>query len=162
MGNVKQSKRTFVSIGSILIIAFLLLVNEDFVRAEEFEVISPNVGFDYFILLEGQSVSISTTQEAAADFHILSVSSIGNRTLTATLSMGDTDATGIWWLSMIGTGGKFWYDFKIGMIPVSGPTAVVDVSKDLSFGFASGGLLLTSPVSVDEPVTYSITLRGGS
>ena len=49
MGNVKQSKRTFVSIGSILIIAFLFLVNEDFVRAEEFEVINPNVGFDYFL-----------------------------------------------------------------------------------------------------------------
>ena len=162
MNKSKQAKRIFIFMVLSLITTFVLLVHTDSVRAEEVGDINPDSGFNYFLLLEGQSVTVTTTQTTPFDFTTIGATSIGNITVSASLSITGNEATGFWWVSIIGTGGKFWYDFTFGIAPVLGSTAIVDIDTGLSFVLATGGVALTSPVSVEEPVTYSITLRGSN
>ena len=162
MNKSKQAKRIFIFMVLSLITTFVLLVHTDSVRAEEVGSINPDSGFNYFLLLEDQSVTVTTTQTTPFDFTTIGATSIGNITVSASLSITGNEATGFWWVSIIGTGGKFWYDFTFGIAPVLGSTAIVDIDTGLSFVLVTGGVALTSPVSVEEPVTYSITLRGSN
>ena len=162
MNKSKQVKRIFIFMVFSLITTFTLLVHTDSVRAEEVGGINPDSGFNYFLLLEGQSVTVTTTQTTPFDFTTIGATSIGNITVSASLSITGNEASGFWWVSIIGTGGKFWYDFSFGIAPVSGPNAIVDIDNGLSFVLVAGGVALTSPVSVEEPVTYSITLRSSN
>jgi len=158
MSKLKDVKISYLLIITFLIIAFLFPVN--FVKAGEIEDITPDMGFDFFILLERQSVTARATQTTPFDFHTVGIVSTGNITLSASLSITGTDVLGFWWASIIGTGGNYWYDFKYGIAPVSGPSAIIDVDDALSFAFATGGVYLTSPVSVEEPVRYTLTVTG--
>jgi len=160
MSKCKQSKRIFLLIISFLITTLAPLILTNSVRAEEAEAITPDLGLDYFLLLEDQSVTSSTTQLLPFDFHTIWVVSIGNNTLSARLSISETEAIGLWWVSIIGTGGKYWFDYTFGIVPVSGSTAIIDINEVLSFGLATGGIILTSPVSIEDPVRYRITVTG--
>jgi hypothetical protein len=159
MDKLKQAETTSLFMSLLLIITLALLIQVNSARAKEAEAITPNLGFDYFLLLEGQSVTSSTTQTIPFDLYTVGIVSIGNDTLSASLSVRETEATGFWWVSIIGTGGIYWYDFEFGIIPVSGSSASINVSKVISLALAIGGLYLTSPVSAEDPVKYNITVR---
>ncbi len=163
----KQEKRTSLPLIILpLITAISLLTNTPIVRATEAETIPNQFGSDYFLLLENQSVSSSTEQTSSSGTHTVRILSLGNNRLSASLSIfvppteAGTDATGNWWLLIMGTGGKFWFDLKFGVVPVTGPTVVVDIGSVVSFGIVIGGVTLTSPVSPESPVTYTISVTG--
>ena len=160
MGRFKQTERTSLIVSLFLVVVFVLFIHVNFVKAEEIEAINPNLGFDYYLLLEGQSVTSNTIQILPFDFITVGILSMGNVTLSASLSIAETEASGLWWVSIIGTGGTFWYDFTFGLVPVSGSTAIVDVDKGVSFALATGGIIVTSPIFAEEPVEYSLTVRG--
>jgi hypothetical protein len=163
----KQEKRTSLPLIILpLITAISLLTNTPIVRATEAETIPNQFGSDYFLLLENQSVSSSAEQTSSSGTHTVRILSIGNNRLSARFSIfvppteAGTDATGNWWLLILGTGGKFWFDFKLGVVPVTGPIATIDIGSVVSFGIVIGGVTLTSPVSPENPVTYTISVTG--
>ena len=167
MRKYKQEKRIFIPLIILpLITAITLLTNTPIVRATEAETIPNQFGSDNFLLLENQSVSSSTEQTSSSGTHTVRILSIGNNKLSASLSIfvpsteAGTDATGNWWLLLMGAGGTFWFDFKFGVVPVTGPTAAVDISSLISVGIVTGGVTLTSPVSPENPVTYTISVTG--
>ena len=149
-----------------LYITISLLTSAQFVRANESAATPGQFGLDYFLLLENQSVSSSVVLTSSSGNHTIGIASIGNNQLSASISIfvpsteAGTEATGFWWLSILGTGGKYWSDLKFGIIPVTGPTVSIDIGKVFSFGLIIGGIILDSPVSVEDPVTYTISVSG--
>ena len=139
-----------------------LLTTAQSVRAHEGEGINPHAGSNNYLLLEGQTVSTEITLSTSSNFHSVGIASIGNNQLTASLSISGEGVTGFWWLTIIGTGGKYWFDFKCGIIPVTGPTAEIDISSLFSVGLITGGVILTSPLPAEDedPVTYTISATG--
>jgi len=161
MNKIKGEKRVFASISLFLIITFLLLININSAKAEEASIINPNQIFDYAFLSPGQSITFNATQNAAIGFHSVGVISLYNKSLTATLTPATKDATGVWWISLMGTGGKYWFDLGYGLIgPTGGLTATIDIDKTLSFGLATGGAVITT---IEEyPFSFSIKVAGSS
>jgi len=164
MSKIKKARRVYLFVSAFLVITLALLIHVNFARAEGLEGISPNEGFEYGgELLAGQSVSISTSQTTSFGSHSVVVTSILNKSLTATFTVSSKDATGLWWITLIGTGGKTWFDFGYGLIaPSGGTTASVDVYPVFSLGLATGSAWVTSDVSVAEPFKYSIKIAGSA
>ena len=129
--------------------------------AKEVEAIPNQIVTDY-LLLQNQSVTASLTSTSSTDSHTISVTSIGNNTLSASLSVSDEGTTGYWWVLILGTGGKHWIDLAVGIIPVTGSNAIIDISDSLSLGLITGGVILTSPLpgEDEDPLEYSITVSG--
>ena len=167
MSKFKYTKRISLKLVILsLFITISLLTSAQFVRANESAAIPGQFGLDYFLLLENQSVSSSVALTSSSGNHTVGITSIGNNKLSASISIfvpsteAGTEATGFWWLLILGTGGKYWSDLKFGIIPVTGPTVAVDIGKVFSFGLVIGGIILDSPVSVEDPVTYTISVSG--
>lgn len=156
----QRVRKTSLFLSLSLIIAFALLLHVNFARAEEG--LDPNGGFEQVVLLQGQSTgSIGTSAVAAFDVFSIGVVSIGNKTLTASLSI-TSDHTGFWWLTLIGTGGRTWFGFSFGIAPWSGSNTQVDINDSgISYGLATGGIISTSPVTSEDPLRYSISVTGG-
>ena len=147
-----------------LIIIFSFSVN--FVKAGEILELNPATVFDYVLVLEGQTASVSSTQITPFDLQTIGIVSVGNTTLTASLSITGSSITdpkplGYWWVSIMDIGGKTWFDLVFGVPNVSGPGAKIDVYGGLSFAFVTGGTSLTSSVSAGNPAKYTITITGG-
>ena len=131
-----------------LIITFAFLINANLAGAQT---------FDTMLLLEGQTASSSTSATTPAAFHSIWVTSIGNSTLSATLN-GPSGESGVAWVMLFGTGGANWGDFAFGPVPNSGIKATIQIGQGLSFSIVMGGILLTTPVSVEDSVKYSINV----
>ena len=158
----KIKKTSLLSIFTLsLLIAFTLTLHLNFARAQDVvEGINPFGGFEFTVLLNGQSSgSISTTATAPFDVLSVGVVSIGNKTLTASLNM-TSEQSGIWWMSLAGIGGTKWADFTFGLAPLSGPAAQIDISESVGYAIATGGVFSLTPVTEEEPVKYSITVTG--
>jgi len=163
MSKIQRAKRVSLFMSLSLIITFLLLIHVNFARAKEVGGIDPDFGFDIATLLPGQYIEISTSQTIAFDAYGVGVISVFNNTLTATLTVSTTGASGLWWITMMGTGGKNWFDFGYGLIGAkSGLTAEIDVSPGISFGIATGGTIVTSEVSSEDPFKYKIKVSGSA
>jgi len=164
MDNVRGSKTLSILMVPFLIITFSLSVN--FAKAAEVEEINPDTVFDYVLVLEGQTASVSSTQITPFDLQTIGIVSLGNTTLTASLTMtgaaiSDPKPLGYWWVSIMDIGGSTWFDLVFGVPHVAGPGAKIDVYGGLSFAFVTGGTSLTSPVSAESPAKYTITVTGG-
>jgi len=141
-------KRTSLFVSLSLIIAFAFLINADLTRAQT---------FDTMFLLEGQGASSGTSSTQPASFHTIWVTSIANSTLSATIS-GPSNASGIAWVMIFGTGGANWGDIAFGPVPNSGIRVLIDIGKELSFATVIGGVILTTPVDAESPARYSFSI----
>ena len=144
----------------LLTITFSLLMHTNFIRAEETEDINPNFAFDYSILLSGQSTSKSTTATTSFDIFSVGVISVGNSSLTASLDV-TSEQSGVWWLALLGIGQTAnWSDLVFGLAPESGASAQIDINPDVGLAIAIGGIIATTPVTEEEPLSYSINVSG--
>ena len=148
MRKFKGVKRTCLFVSLSLIITFAFMINADLTRAQT---------FDTMFLLEGQGASSGATSPNPASFHTIWVTSIGNSTLSATIS-GPSNHSGIAWVMIFGTGGANWGDIAFGPVPNSGIKVLIDIGKELSFATVIGGVILTTPVSEDDPAGYGFSI----
>jgi hypothetical protein len=73
-------------------------------------------------------------------------------------------ASGMWWVALIGTAPRNWYDFSygfyIGVAPHPGTGTRINVNTTFSFGLAIGALILDpGTVSAESPVEYSLQVN---
>jgi len=165
----QRSRKTLLSMSLSLIITFALLIHVNFAKAEEVGAIGPKLGIDFTTLIAGQSATIGVTQTLPFDFQIIGIVSLYNKALTASISgdmTGPDGISGLWFISLTGTGGKYGTDIAIGSAPYgSGQQAIIDVDTFLSFGLViAGSVLITSgsDVIAETPVTYKIKIQGTS
>jgi hypothetical protein len=85
----------------------------------------------------------------------------GHPTLSATINVsGPNDATGLAWISLMGTGGSNWGDFAFGPIPNSGIKATIDIGRSVSYAIVTGGVFIFSPaVSAENPSKFSFSIN---
>ena len=131
-----KSKKLLLILPFALVL--VLLANVDSVKAQN---------WDYITLFQGQSASISASQDTPVGSNFVWVTTIGNRSLGAGIS-GISPGTAGWWLvTVLGTGTTQVADIAGGFIPwSSGQRAIIDLntSTNLNFGLVIGTLLITS------------------
>jgi hypothetical protein len=144
-----------------LFITLALLIHVNYAKAGEVGDINPLQSFDYMILLEGQSASSGTSSVAPFGVHTVGVIAYGHPTLSATINVsGPNDATGLAWISLMGTGGSNWGDFAFGPIPNSGIKATIDIGRSVSYAIVTGGVFIFSPaVSAENPSKFSFSIN---
>ena len=118
MNKFKRAKMKFLLVSS-LIAASTLLMHVDFARAGGQGGIDPNQAMETVTLLSGQNFTFSTTQTTQFGSHSVRVVSMLNRQLTATIIPQSTEASGIWWIILIGTGKMNLIDIGFGLISLS-------------------------------------------
>ena len=159
---MKEQKRTLQILGLLFIINIVAIIPVNYTNAEESYVITPNQTFDYVVLLSGNSISITATQAVPFGYHSIWLTSMGNRNLTANLQSISSSANGLWFLSLMGTGGQKGRDFSLGVIPATSPPAEIEIGGDISFAFVTVFLYITSSVDADNPVDYTIRIAPSS
>ena len=142
----------------VLIVTFVFLANLSPVSAQD---IAPDqfitIGPVSFVpLLVGQSATISLTSSAAFGFQTIGIASYGNSTLSVNISGMTNTAFGFWTLTIIGTGGRNWFDYATGFYPFTGSNAQIDVNDALSFAIATGTVFITNPGDGGYPVNYKL------
>lgn len=155
---MNHNRKLFMAL--CLSLAFFLCLAAHESKAAGIDAITADAGFEFAIVLQGQSTgSISTT--ATAPFDILNVGlvSVGNNTLTASLNMTSTQ-TGVWWISLVSVGRTVDADFVFGFAPLGGFSAQVAVDPTFGFAWATGGVISAVPVSAEEPLEYNIVVTG--
>jgi len=157
MKKLQRTKSILLIMNIAFMITVVLLSYTLPAIADELQVITPNQSFSYVILLSGNTINISNTQITPFGAHSVFVTSIGNRTLSANLQSLTSSASGLWFISLFGTGGRTWAGFSMGVIPATSPAAIIDIGSGVSFALATVNLFVTSSVDVDNPV--SATLR---
>ena len=157
MRKFKGVKRTSLFVSLSLIITFAFIINVNPAGAEDIGAINPSQTFDTMLLLTGQNATSATSSTQPASFHTIWVTSIGNSTLSAEITVsGPSEASGLAWVMLFGTGGANWGNIFFGPVPNKGIKTKIDIAKDLSFAIVMGGVLLTTPVDTDDPAKYSI------
>ncbi len=161
MGKFQGVRKISLAVSFFLIITFFLLININFAGAGGLGSIGANQGFDSVVLFKDQSRTFTTTQSTPSGASNIFFLSIGNEVVSGELRNITSTATGVWWVSSIATwgAGTSWFDLKFGLIPFSGLLAQVTAGP-MSPGIVLGGLYITSPVSAEEPVSYSIKVSG--
>jgi hypothetical protein len=155
---MNQCKRLGMAVCFILTLSLCLYVN--YTQAAAIDAINPDAGFQFAIVLQGQSTgSISTTASTAFDVLNVALVSVGNSRLTASLDV-TSDQTGVWWISLVSLGRTVDTDFAFGFAPMTGGTAQVAVDPTIGFAFATGGVISTTPVTAEEPLLYNINVTG--
>jgi len=138
-----------------IIVTFGILMSGNVAKAQDF-------GF-YATLLQGQGTgNIATSTTEPFGLFSIGVTSIGNRTLSSSLTV-TSGQTGLWTLFLFGTGGRNWADFSIGISPFTGPSAGIDVGQGVSFGFALGYVLIldaVNPISDEAPLRFQMSVSG--
>ena len=138
-----------------LIIIALLLYTAHAI-ADEGE--NPNPSFRYVTLLSGNTINVVTTQITPFGVHSVFVTSIGNRTLSANISKLTDSASGLWFVSLFGTGGVKWSSASLGIIPATSPAAQIDIGREVSFALATVTLFVISPVDAENPVSCTLKI----
>ena len=157
-GFMKKPKRALQILNLLLIINITAIMHVNNASAQESHVITPKQGFDYVVLLSGNSINITTTQATPLGVHSIWLTSIGNWNLTANMQRISSSASGFWFLSLMGTGGQKGRDFSLGVIPATSPPAEIEIGADVSFAFVTVFLYVTSQVDVDNPIEYTIRI----
>lgn len=121
----------------------------------------PSQGLDIVTLLAGQDINSETSQTTSSGIHSVGIISIGNKSLTAKLTVTTKDVTGYWWILLIGTSSSNGIGFGYGLTyPSGGLTAVVNLDLWIGFGIVIGGVNTFSSVSAAEPIKYKINVAG--
>lgn len=139
-------------------ITLLLLFYAAPAIANDSRAITPSQNFEYVTLLSGNAINISNTQVIPFEVHSVFVTSIGNKALSVNLQNFTGARSGLWFIYLFGTGGRTWGDFSVGIIPATGPAAVIDIGSGLSFAVATISLFVTSPVAVDNPLGFTLRI----
>ena len=120
--------------------------------------ITPKQNFQYVTLLSGNAINITNTQVIPFEVHSVFVTSIGNNALSANIQNFSGGGSGLWFIYFLGTGGKTWADFSVGVIPATSPAAVIDIGSNLSFALVTVSLYVTSPVDLDNPLGFTLRI----
>lgn len=155
MEGLRRRKSTYLLVG--IIVTFGLLMSGNSANAQD--------DLNYFsaILLTGQgtgSQGFSSTDPFG--LATIRVTSIGNRTLSSSLSIS-SGQSGLWTLFLFGTGGRTWADMAVGISPFSGSSAGIDIGQGVSSGFAIGYILITdaeNPITTDAPLRWTMSITG--
>jgi hypothetical protein len=161
MGKFQGVRKISLAVSFFLIITFVFLININFAGAGGLGSIGGNQGLDSVVLFKDQSRTFTTTQTTPYGIKNIFFLSIGNEVISGELRNVTSTATGTWWVSSMASwgAGSQWFDLKFGLIPFSGLLSQVTAGQ-ISYGMVSGGLFITSPVSAEEPVSYSIKVTG--
>ncbi len=142
-------------------IALTFCLSSTYAQAQELDIINPDMSFEFAVVMRGQSTgSISSTASTPFDLTNVGILSIGNQTLTASLNM-TSEQTGVWWIALMGIGKIASADFAFGVAPLPGNTARIAIDPNIGLAVATGGVFSVTPVSAEEPITYSINVNGG-
>ena len=158
MKELQKMKRVSLIMNRSSIITLLILFYAAPAVANDSRVITPNQNFEYVTLLSGNAINITNTQVIPFEVHSVFVTSIGNNALSANIQNFSGGGSGLWFIYLLGTGGKTWADFSVGVIPATGPAAVIDIGSNLSFAIATVSLFVTSPVDSDSPLGFTLRL----
>ncbi len=155
---MNQSKKTGMALCCVLTLFLCCSVNA--AQAARIDGITPDAGYEFAIVLQGQSTgSISTTASTPFDMLNVALVSIGNSALSANLNMTSSQL-GMWWISMVSVGRQVDVDFVYGFAPMGGSPAQVAVDPIFGFAWVTGGIISAVPVSAEEPLEYSIIVTG--
>jgi len=155
---MNQSKKTGMALCCVLTLFLCCSVNA--AQAARIDGITPDAGFEFAVVLQGQSTgSISTTASTPFDMLNVALVSIGNSGLSANLNMTSSQL-GMWWISMVSVGRQVDVDFVYGFAPMGGSPAQVAVDPLFGFAWVTGGIISAVPVSAEEPLEYSIIVTG--
>jgi len=155
---MNQSKKTGMALCCVLTLFLCCSVNA--AQAARINGITPDAGYEFAIVLQGQSTgSISTTASTPFDMLNVALVSIGNSGLSANLNMTSSQL-GMWWISMVSVGRQVDVDFVYGFAPMGGSPAQVAVDPLFGFAWVTGGIISAVPVSAEEPLEYSIIVTG--
>ena len=119
---------------------------------------TPGQSLKFVTLLSGNTINVVTTQIIPFGVHSVFVTSIGNRTLTASVQKLTDSASGLWFVSLFGTGGTKWISSSVGVIPATSPAAQIDIGREVSFALATVTLFVTSPVDAENPVSCTLKI----
>ena len=144
MKGLVSGRMRLVILSLSLMVVFGLLINGNEVQAQN--------NLKFVTLFQGQSATVSFSQEAPFGVSSVFVTSIGNRTMSANFSGSSSvsgvpgqDATGFWFISILGTGGVNFFDLGGGYIPLSGgQNAIIDIGEGVSFCLATASVFLSS------------------
>ena len=146
----------------LLLITFGILLGVTTVTAQEIEDIAPDQSFEYLPLLQGQRATLGVTQSTPYGVYSVLVTSIGNKTLGASISNLPPDTTGWWTISAVGTGAKNGYSaIKLGLVPWSGLTATINIGTGGSFALVFSTVFITNKTAAelaDDPVSYNVAI----
>ena len=159
MKGLVSGRMRLVIISLSLMVVFGLLINGNEVQAQD--------NLKFVTLFQGQSATVSFSQEAPFGVSSVFVTSIGNRTMSANFSGSSSvsglpgqDATGFWFISILGTGGVNFFDLGGGYIPLSGgQNAIIDIGEGVSFCLATASVFLTSLGEGNTDYGFSIQVR---
>ena len=126
--------------------------------ADDAQDTTPLQTFSYITLLSGNAINITNTQTTPLGVHSVFVTSVGNNTLSANMQSIANAASGLWFISLFGTGGRTWADFSVGVIPATNPAAAIDIGSGVGFSLATATLLVTSPLDAEKPVSSTIRI----
>ena len=160
----RRIKRTLLLGIFTVIITVAFVINSTYGSAKEIDDINPAVGFESIVLQKGETATYSIVTTTPFDVHTVSFLSLGNATISANVIDITSTASGIWWVALMGTAPRNWYDFSygfyVGVAPHPGTGTQINVNKTFSFGLAIGCLILDpAAVSAESPVEYSIKIN---
>ena len=158
MKEIQTMKSVSPTINLVSMITLLLLFYPVPAAADNSLPITPKQNFQYITLLSGNAINISNTQVIPFEAHSVFVTSIGNNALSANIQNFSGGGSGLWFIYLLGTGGKTWADFSVGVIPATSPAAVIDIGSNLSFALVTVSLYVTSPVDVDNPLGFTLRI----
>ena len=152
MEGLKRRKGTYLVVG--IIVTFGLLMSGNIAIAQD------ELNWFNATLLTGQGTgSQGFSAEGAVGNSIITVTSIGNRTATSSLSV-TSGQSGIWTIFLIGTGGRTFADFVVGVSPFSGPNAGIDIGSGVSFVWAFGTVFAVGPEVGVDPIKWNLSVSG--
>jgi len=154
MSMFKKVKRNSLFMSLALIITFALLINLSPARAENIEQDFTVGPVSFVPLLKGQSYTINLTATTAFGFHTVIVASYGNSTSRFTLQ-NMADGFGFWTTSLIGTGGRNWFDITTGFWPYGGVAPQVDINSNIAFAVGTATYFISDPGD-GFPIKYQL------
>ena len=132
-----------LAVCAFLIIAFGAFLGVTAVAAQGTEDIAPDQSFDIITLLQGQSATLSVSQNTPYGFHSVFVTSLGNSSITARLQSLTPNTMGWWTVMLIGYRSRTLVDFSFGLVPWSGQAVTIDLTEDRGFGLVLSTVFFT-------------------
>jgi hypothetical protein len=132
-----------LAVSAFLIIAFGAFLGVTAVAAQGTEDIAPDQSFHIINLLQGQSGSLTVSQNTPYGFHSVFVTSLGNASMSAKIQSITPNTLGWWTVMLIGYRSRTLVDFQLGLVPWSGPAAVIDLTEDRGFGLVLSTVFFT-------------------
>jgi hypothetical protein len=150
----KKVRRNSLFMSLVLIVTFALLISLNPAGAEDIDQDFTFGPVSFVPLLKGQNYTINVTAAGTFGFHTVIVASYGNSTSKITIG-GMRDGFGFWTTSIIGTGGRNWFDITTGFWPYSGNGAQVDVNDNISFAIGTATYFINDP-GAGFPLAYTL------